>query len=152
QLTIEERFTASVRRLAPHVPRLFRDELKEPALPVPPRDPISNEIIFLDKDNQSERARMRKSFPEWFDYCERREKSPLSVKIDFDEQKARYEIKKSFFESYDHNTNPFVTGNHGLQAAMAKTDPVRAELSRAEAQHPAPLPFDAEEPNQTALS
>src|SRR5262245_47350183 len=63
--TPTEVFAAALNAMARHVNGLFQPELEEPKLPNPPRDIITNEILFMP-ESQTERALMQQRFPDWY--------------------------------------------------------------------------------------
>jgi hypothetical protein len=148
--TLPERLTDMVRIFGAYTPKLFREEREAPTLPTPPRDLITNEIIKLP-DSMTERALMKTNYSDWYDYCVAMEKSPITTMLKFNEKKARYEQEKAFYANYRHDTNPWVTGDHEKQNAIAKSDPVLAELLEAESHPPASFPFDPKNPNISAI-
>jgi len=152
--TLVERFKNALAAMEAHTPHLYRPVLEEPRLPTPLKDPLTGEIVRLPA-SQTERAKLAKYRPDYYDYLVKLEKSPISALMEHDEARAKWMQRKTFYSNYDHSTNPF-TGNspehHARQNLVAKNDPDAAALLMAEARPPAAFPWDSSSPNHTALA
>jgi hypothetical protein len=138
--SIPEHFVSVVCQLEEYVPGLFSPPIEEPKLPRPIKDPLTGDLLRMPS-NMTERAKLKKHYPDWYDYLEKLEKSPVSLAIEQAEKRAEYEARKNFYATYTPSTNPFITGNHIAQARVVKADPVRAELLRQEAKPVGGSPF-----------
>src|SRR5262249_24104676 len=117
--TTAERFIAAVQTLEPHVSQLFRAELIEPKLPTGPQDPLTREPMGLP-ESHTEKALMKTNFPEWYEFLEKRQKSPVSQLLEIRDAQVRYEMKKSFYSNFNPAENPFTTGDHAAQTNLFK--------------------------------
>jgi hypothetical protein len=140
--TIPEVFTATVNAIAKVVPNLLTPELEEPKIPTPPRDALTNDILWLPKENQTERQLMRSRFPEWASYCEAREKTPVKQHVAMQDERNRIAQLKDFYQNYDDSKNVFKHGTQTERAKVAKSDPILAGLLQAEAKSPQDFGFN----------
>src|SRR5262245_5230053 len=85
--TPDEVFATALMALEKHVTGLFREDLKTPEIPQPPRDLITGQPMLQMPENETEKLILRQRFPAWYSWLERRMKNPITQLVEHIDEK-----------------------------------------------------------------